>query len=157
MSFFKKKADPAPAVVEAPVDSAEVGTAADVDAIMKKYDRESNTRVWEGVPGYIVKGVMIACSLFCLYLTLFDKSLPEFRLAMFVGLIIIIGYLTYPIKKGITRVNYIPWYDWIIMIAGSVPYFFYAFTAEDVLLKGYQVISKDPVWVSPSCAWWAPC
>ena len=147
MSFFKKKADPAPAVVEAPVDSAEVGTAADVDAIMKKYDRESNTREWEGIPGYIVKGVMIAFSLFCLYLTLFDKSLPEFRLAMFVGLIIIIGYLTYPIKKGVTRANYIPWYDWIIMIAGSVPYFFYAFTAEDVLLKGYQVISKDPVYL----------
>jgi len=26
----------------------EVGTAEDVDAIMKKYDRESNTRVWTG-------------------------------------------------------------------------------------------------------------
>ena len=26
------------------------GTAADVEAVMRKYDRESNTRVWEGTP-----------------------------------------------------------------------------------------------------------
>jgi len=144
MSFFKKKAETAPEVVEE-VDSMEVGTAADVEEIMKKYDRESNTRVWTGTPGLIVKGIMIAFSLFCLYLTLFDTSLPEFRLAMFVGMIVIIGFLTYPIKKGMVRENYVPWYDWIIMIAGSVPYFFYAFTAEEVLLAGYHVISKDPL------------
>jgi len=148
MSFFKKKADTAPEAVEEVTDSMEVGTAADVEEIMKKYDRESNTRIWTGTPGLIVKGIMIAFSLFCLYLTLFDTSLPEFRLAMFVGMIVIIGYLTYPIKKGVSRENYIPWYDWIIMIAGSAPYFFYAFTAEDVLLKGYQIISKDPVYLA---------
>ena len=147
MSFFKKKADTAPAVEEV-VDSMEVGTAADVEEIMKKYDRESNTRVWTGTPGLIVKGIMIAFSVFCLYLTLFDTSLPEFRLAMFVGMIVIIGFLTYPIKKGVSRPNYIPWYDWIIMIAGSVPYFYYAVTAEDVALIGYQVISKDPLYLT---------
>lgn len=26
----------------------DVGTAADVEEIMKKYDKESNTRIWEG-------------------------------------------------------------------------------------------------------------
>ena len=146
MSFFKKKAAPAPAVEEV-VDPAAVGTAADVEAIMKKYDRESNVRVWEGTPNLIVKIVMIAFSVFCLYLTLFDTSLPEFRLSMFTGLIIVIGFLTYPVKKGIEKVNYMPWYDWIIMIAGSIPYFYYAFTAEEVALIGYQVISKDPVYL----------
>jgi len=145
MSFFKKKPDTAPEVVEEAVDSMEVGTAADVEEIMKKYDRESNTRIWTGTPGLIVKGIMIAFSLFCLYLTLFDTSLPEFRLAMFVGMIVIIGFLTYPIKKGVSRENYVPWYDWIILIAGSVPYFYYAFTAEEVALKGYHIISKDPL------------
>ena len=41
--------DPAPGAAD-----AEVGSAADVDEIMRKYDRESNTRVWEGVPKIIV-------------------------------------------------------------------------------------------------------
>ena len=28
----------------------DVGTAADAEEGMKKYDRESNTRIWEGTP-----------------------------------------------------------------------------------------------------------
>ena len=35
--------------MQAEVDTS-VGTAADVEEVMKKYDRESNTRVWEGTP-----------------------------------------------------------------------------------------------------------
>ena len=46
------------------VDS-DVGTMEDVDAIMKKYDRESNTRVWEGTPRYIL---LLLTSLFCIFL-----------------------------------------------------------------------------------------
>ncbi len=34
----------------APAADTSTGTAEDVEAIMKKYDRESNTRIWEGVP-----------------------------------------------------------------------------------------------------------
>ena len=33
-----------------PVEDTSVGTAADVEEVMKKFDRESNVRVWEGVP-----------------------------------------------------------------------------------------------------------
>ena len=41
----------------------DVGTMEDVDAIMKKYDRESNTRVWEGTPRKILR-VLTHCSAF---------------------------------------------------------------------------------------------
>ena len=44
MSFWKKETK-AP-VNTAPADDGAVGTAADVEQVMKKYDRESNTRVW---------------------------------------------------------------------------------------------------------------
>ena len=37
-----------------PVD-VDVGTAADVEAVMKKYDRESNTKIWEGLPKQIIR------------------------------------------------------------------------------------------------------
>ena len=33
--------------------------------------------------------------------------------------ILIIGYLMFPLKKGTQKVNHIPWYDWIIMIAAG--------------------------------------
>ena len=35
--------------------ASDVGTAADVDEVMKKYDRESNVRQWEGIPGLVIK------------------------------------------------------------------------------------------------------
>ena len=143
MSFLKKKPDTAPQTSAAPADSADVGTAADVEEVMKKYDRESNVRVWEGVPGIVVKALMAGFSLFCLYLTLFDTSLPEFRLTIFLALIIIIGYLNYPAKRGHVRVNYMPWYDIIIMVVGCLPFFYFAFNANKIVNTSYTVLSKD--------------
>jgi len=143
MSLWKKKA--AEPVVEEAVNTADVGTAADVEAVMKKYDRESNTRVWEGKPKLLVKALMIGFSLYCLYLTLFDVSLPEFRLAMFMALIVIIGYLTFPLKKGSVKVNHMPIYDIAIMVVGCIPFFYFALNAETILLTDYAVVSKDPV------------
>ena len=44
----------------------DVGTAADVEEVMKKYDRESNVRVWEGVPKTIVRLLNIVFSVYCI-------------------------------------------------------------------------------------------
>lgn len=88
--------------------NVDVGTAEDVEAVMKKYDRESNTRVWEGKPGVIVRWCSILFSLYSIYVTLFSTALPEVRLTIFLGTILILGYLNYPIKKGVTRANYLP-------------------------------------------------
>ena len=54
-----------------PVADVETGTAEDVEAIMKKYDRESNTRVWEGVPKQVIRYLLAAFSLLMLYMNLF--------------------------------------------------------------------------------------
>ena len=145
MSFWKKEKDAAPAVSEAAVDSQEVGTAADVDEVMKKFDRESNVRVWEGTPAWIVKGIFILFSLFCMYLTLFNKGQAEFRLCTFLGGIIIIGFLNFPIKKGNVKVNSLPWYDIIIMVAGCIPFFYFAFNASTINLMDYAKVSNDPM------------
>ena len=109
----------------APAVDTSTGTAEDVEAIMKKYDRESNVRVWEGKPKNVIRFLMAAFSLFCIYLTLVDKSLPEVRLSLFLAMIIVIGFLNYPIKKGHVRVNHIPWYDVALMVAGAGPFLYF--------------------------------
>ena len=53
------------------VDSQpEVETAEDiqanVDEVMKKYDRESNTRIWTGTPGLVIKMVSVVFSIICI-------------------------------------------------------------------------------------------
>lgn len=87
--------------------------------LCSKYDRESNTRIWEGIPKVIVTAVMIAFSVYCLYMTLFSLEQAETRLARFVAMVIIVGYLMYPSRKTGHRVNHMPWYDIILMVAGA--------------------------------------
>ena len=143
MSLFKKNVK-AEQEMEELVHDVEVGTAEDVEAVMKKFDRESNTRVWEGTPKIIVKCVMIAFSLYCLYMTLFSTALPEFRLSMFLAFIIVIGILNFPVKKGIMKPNHLPWYDILVMVLGAAPFIYFAVNAETILLTDYAIISKDP-------------
>ena len=143
MSFWKKKdADLRPV---SPVESNGVGTAADVDEVMKKYDRESNIRVWEGVPKRIVQAIMALFSLFCIYLTLVDRSQAEFRYTMFLGLIIIIGFLNFPARKSHVKVNSLPWYDILLMAAGSGVFFYFAANVHTIVTADYSVMSTDPV------------
>ena len=141
MSFWKKETK-AP-VNTAPADDGSVGTAADVEQVMKKYDRESNTRVWEGVPKQVVRWIMVAFSLYSIYVTLFSTALPEFRLSVFLASILIMGYLNFPLRKGTVRVNHMPWYDILIMVLGSGAFFYYAFNAERIIKLSLRA-AKDP-------------
>lgn len=95
--------------------------------IMRQYDRESATRIWEGVPAVIVRYVMAAFSLYCMWLTLFSTHDLPIRLSSFLGLIIIMGYLTYPASKHHVKPNTMPWYDIVLMLAGAFSFLYYCF------------------------------
>ena len=133
MLFFKKKV------------AEEVNGPMDLDEVMKKYDRESNVRVWEGVPKLLVNIVLAIFALFCIYVTLFTAWLEEIRLTSFMAFIMLIGYLVYPIKKGQQKVNSLPWYDWILMILGTGSFLYFTFNAMTIIQQGsrfevYQVV-----------------
>ena len=115
------------------VEYVDVGTAEDVEKLMRKYDRESNTRIWEGVPSIIVRVVMVGFSLFCLYSTLFSVAALEKRLTAFMGFVVIMGYLTYPASKHHVRHNYIPWYDYVLMVVGSACFFYFCFSYDSLV------------------------
>ncbi len=117
----------------------------DLEAVMKKFDRESNTRVWEGTPKIIINCILAAFSLFCIYVTFFATWLDAIRLSSFVGCIVFIGFLVYPAKKGMQRTNYMPWYDFVLMFAGSGSFFYFTFDAMTIIQQGnnfqlYQII-----------------
>ena len=125
--------------VDPPMQDVDIGTAADVEEIMRKYDRESNVRIWEGVPKKLVSAAAILFSLFCLYSTLFANFLEQVRLSSFVGAVIVIGFLTYPAKKGVMKVNYMPWYDVVLMVVGAGAFFYYTFTAQNVVNMALRI------------------
>ncbi len=106
---------------------------ADLDEVMRKYDRESNTRVWEGWQRWVVGILMVAFSLYCIGMTLFFSGLPETRLAAFLAMIVFIGFLTYPVKKGHVKVNSMPWYDIVLMLIGTGCFLYFAFNALPII------------------------
>lgn len=133
----------------------------ELERVMKKYDKESNTRLWTGSPAVFIKMLSAAFSLYCIYVTLFSTAMPEVRLNIFLALILIIGYLHYPIKKshgyispGLSdsfsislaldmkpRANSIPFYDILIMLAGALPFFYFAYNAESIIKLALRVTS----------------
>ena len=122
-------------------------TAAELDAIMRKYDRESNVRVWEGKPKIFVGIILAAFSLYCMYVTLFANMLDQVRLSSFLGLVVIMGYLTYPAKKGHVKVNHMPWYDIVLMLLGAAAFFYYTFKAPELMTTRIKVKLNDPVYI----------
>ena len=122
MALLKKKDAP----VQAPMD---------LDEIMKKYDRESNTRIWEGIPKLVVTCILACFSVFCIYVTLFATWLDEIRLTSFMAYIIFIGFLMFPAKKGKQRVNFMPWYDIILMLVGTGAFMYYTLNANTIVAK----------------------
>ena len=127
---------------------ASFGTAADVEAVMRKYDRESNTRVWEGTPKLVVSTILAAFSLFCIYVTLFANFLEQVRMTSFMGLVIIMGFLTYPAKKGHVQVNSLPWYDVLLMLLGAAAFFFYTFNAKAILNMRLKELLTNPLYTA---------
>ncbi|MBQ7901182.1 MAG: TRAP transporter fused permease subunit [Clostridia bacterium] len=117
----------------------------DLDAVMKKFDRESNTRIWEGKPKIAVNCILAVFSLFCIYVTLFASWLEELRLTSFVAFIVLLGYLVFPARKGVQKVNYMPWYDVVAMVVGTGAFLYYTANAMTIIQQGsnfewYQIV-----------------
>ena len=117
-----------------PIQDVDVGTAQDVEEIMRKYDRESNTRIWEGRPAIVVRSIIVAFSIYCIWSTLFSTAALEKRLTVFLAMVIVMGYLTYPITKHHVHANFIPWYDFVIMALGAGAFLFYCFRYDALVM-----------------------
>ncbi len=114
-------------------ETMEVGTAEDVEKLMRKYDRESNTRIWEGKPALVFNIMAAVFSAYCIWSTLFSVAALEKRLTSFLAFIVILGYLNYPASKHHVRVNYIPWYDYVIMVLGASAFMYYALSYDSLV------------------------
>lgn len=133
MALFKKKAA---SVAAEPMD---------LDAVMKKYDRESNVRVWEGTPRLVVNLLLACFSLFVIYVTLWTSWLEEIRLTSFMACIVFVGFLVFPAKKGTQKVNHMPWFDFVAMVLGTGAFLYFTFNAYNIIQQGssfewYQII-----------------
>ena len=115
---------------------------ADVDEVMKKYDRESNTRHWEGVPAIVIKVALAAFSLFMIYMNLFTVWDERIRRPLFLGMVIIFVFLLYPARrngKAQHRTNYIPFYDVILAVAGASSFFYFVANNRAIINQATRI------------------
>ena len=145
MNDSKEKTTPGASSAEVTNGDGQGAVKDDLDALMRKYDRESNTRIWTGKPKIMITAILAAFSIWCIYVTLFATFLEEIRLTSFLGLVILMGFLIYPSKKGIQKENYMPLGDIIFMIAGAASFFYFTFSANTIINQGtrfqwYQII-----------------
>ena len=81
----------------------DVGTMEDVDAIMKKYDRESNTRVWEGTPRKILRVLTALFGIFLIVMNMWIKMDERARRPLFLGLVIHARIHLLPHQEGLSE------------------------------------------------------
>ncbi len=136
----KKKATEEANEILAGVDEESIAEGeVDADEVMRKYDKESNTRIWEGIPKIVVTAIMVIFSVYCLCMTLLSTEQAEARLARFLAFVIVIGFMMYPARKTNHKVNHIPWYDIVLMVLGAGSFMYYALNCTDILLMGARI------------------
>ena len=124
----------------------EFGNADDIQAMMEKYDRESNVRIMEGVPKKLMRWFLVGFSLFCVYMNLIAMWDERTRRASFVGLLILMAFSIYPIsKKTRKRTNYIPWYDVVLGLLGSGSFFSFVINVQRIVAQAGRISTIDVV------------
>jgi TRAP transporter 4TM/12TM fusion protein len=117
---------------------------AETTRLIAQFDRESNVRHFSGIPGYIIKGLLILFTCYVYWVTLVVALPEQVRRSAFLGILVFIGYLLYPIRRGMTkRENHIPWYDLVLGIFGSAAFFYYALNFNAIVSRAVLLIPLD--------------
>ena len=111
-----------------------------VQAVMEKYDRESNVRHWTGIPRKVVRYLMVAFTVYCVLINFLFSWETRIERASFVGCIVFLVFLIFPARKGGgKKENYIPWYDVILALAGGFSYFYFVFNCQKIIAQGIML------------------
>ena len=125
-----------------------INEEASAEDIMRQFDRESATRIWAGTPQKIVRYVMSVFSLYCIWSTLFSTADLPIRLSAFLGLIIVMGFLTYPASKHHVKPNSMPWYDIVIMLLGAGCFFYFCFNYNHLVMTVTSASKMTPMHIA---------
>ena len=111
-----------------------------VQAVMEKYDRESNVRNWVGIPRKVIRYLMVAFTIYCVLINFLFSWETRIERASFVGCIVFLVFLIFPARKGGgKKENYIPWYDVILALAGGFSFFYFVFNCQKIIAQGIML------------------
>ncbi|MFS0673281.1 TRAP transporter permease [Ornithinibacillus sp. 179-J 7C1 HS] len=88
-------------------------TAEEQEALMQKYDQESNTRNLKGAAAIIVFVLLLSFSLFQLYTGYFGAYTAYIQRTIHLGFALVLIFLLFPAKKNGNK-RQIAWYDYVL-------------------------------------------
>ncbi len=108
-------------------------------AVLEKYDREANVRIYKGITRRIVRVLFVLFSLYSVFLLFYPGEIRMER-ASFVGLIVFLVFVNFPATRNLPKkVNYIPWYDLILMFLGVVSYLYFVINYREIINRGIML------------------
>ncbi len=120
--------------------------APSAEEVMRKVDKESNTRVFTGWRKILIRALLIAFAVMILLFQLVIQADNFVKYPLFIGSMLLIGYLLYPVTKHQSlRVNYIPFYDVILAIVSAFSFYYFAIFREDLIERAANISTTDMI------------
>lgn len=116
------------------------------EEVMRKVDKESNTRVFTGWRKGLIRALLIAFSAMILLFQLVLQMDNYIKYPVFIGSMLFIGYLMYPVTKHQSlKVNYIPWYDYLLAFVSAFSFYYFAICREALIARAANINTLDVI------------
>ena len=113
-----------------------------VNAVLKKYERESDTMTYKGWMAKIVAAIAIAFSVFQLYTATFGVLDAHLQRAVHLGFGLTLIYLLYPMRKSWSRTHVHP-LDLLLAILGAAAPAYIVIEYQSLVLRSGLVSGAD--------------
>jgi len=117
---------------------------ADAEAVLRKYDTESNTRTLTGVMARIVSAIAICFSLFQLYTSIFGVLDAQLQRAIHLSFGMALIFLLYPSRSAWSKTSVHPFDLFLSVVGAALPMYVVVFYSDLVLRSG-QITPPDMV------------
>ena len=127
-------------------DDVEQVSRQEAEEIIAKFDRESDVRRFSGIPNLLITGLLLLFAAYVFWVTLIGNLPEQVRRTVFIGILVFIGYLLYPIRRGkgkARRENYIPWYDIVLAVVGASCFFYFSVNFQTIILRAVMLTQMD--------------
>ena len=118
--------------------------AREAEAVLRKYDSESNTRTLTGFMAILVSAIAITFSLFQLYTSIFGVMDAQLQRAIHLSFGMALIFLLYPSRNSWSRTSVHPLDALLSVVGAAMPMYVVAFYGELVLRSG-QITQADMV------------
>ena len=115
------------------------------EAVLKKYDRESNTVHYAGWPKKIVAAIAITFSVFQLYTATFGVLDAQLQRAIHLGFGLALAYLLYPFRRAWTRDNFFHPIDILFAVLGAAAPAYIVIQYRELVTRAGSVSTPDVV------------